>query len=417
MAQQPAGLICKLSVDLSSDTCTRAPQPAGRSCRRAGCDAAGGSQDSHALRSHCWARQQEPLLPWPRVAAATVQMRSTIAAMLLAYAVGPCAAKTGLADLNQWLVKAEYAVRGEILDRSAEFQKRLDSGEELPFKKIIACNIGNPQSLGQKPLTFNRQVLSLVTNPELMTNPVGRTLFPGDVVERAENYLANMKGGLGAYSHSQGIKVVREEVAQFITERDGVGPADPEQIFLTDGASAGVRMVYTTMIESHKGTDGILVPIPQYPLYSALTTLHNARLVPYYLDEKAGWKLTVTELQRALAEAKKAGTRVRALAVINPGNPTGQCLTEADMRGILKLCAQEGMVLLADEVYQENVYTQARNFVSFRKVRQQSVCMGMVLRGITRDGSPVRWRCTRLLCRWLLLTPPPTTSLRPLPSR
>ena len=58
---------------------------------------------------------------------------------------------------------------------------------------------------------------------------------------------------------------------------------------------------------------------------------------------------------------------MRALAIINPGNPTGQCLGEKDMIDIVKLCAKEGLVLLADEVYQENVYGDAPPFTSFRK--------------------------------------------------
>ena len=100
------------------------------------------------------------------------------------------------------------------------------------------------------------------------------------------------------------------------------------------------------------GTDGLLVPIPQYPLYSALATLHNAHLVPYYLDEEHGWTLTGAEVERALADAKTKGIKVRALAIINPGNPTGQCLEEKDMKDIVKVAAKEGLVLLADEVYQ-----------------------------------------------------------------
>ena len=100
------------------------------------------------------------------------------------------------------------------------------------------------------------------------------------------------------------------------------------------------------------GNDGLLVPIPQYPLYSALATLHNAHLVPYYLDEEHGWTLTGAEVERALAEAKTKGIKVRALAIINPGNPTGQCLEEKDMKDIVQVAAREGLVLLADEVYQ-----------------------------------------------------------------
>eukprot|EP01046_Picozoa_sp_COSAG06_P076027 COSAG06_NODE_24055_length_674_cov_0.629565_1_plen_138_part_10 len=128
-------------------------------------------------------------------------------------AAGAADAATTEADLNQWLVGAEYAVRGEILDRSEVLQKQLDAGEKLPFEKIVACNIGNPQALGQKPLSFNRQVLSLVTNPDMLTDSSFKELYPPEVVERAEKYTSNIGGGIGAYTNSQGLSVVRQEVA------------------------------------------------------------------------------------------------------------------------------------------------------------------------------------------------------------
>ena len=120
------------------------------------------------------------------------------------------------------------------------------------------------------------------------------------------------------------------------------------------------------------GKDGLLVPIPQYPLYSALATLHNAHLVPYYLDEEHGWTLTGAEVERALAEAKKSDINVRALAIINPGNPTGQCLEEKDMKDIVKVAAREGLVLLADEVYQVCLVLYPCAIVALRQ-REHSV--------------------------------------------
>ena len=74
--------------------------------------------------------------------------------------------------------------------------------------------------------------------------------------------------------------------------------------------------------------------------------------MPYYLDEAHGWTLTGAEVERALAEAKTKNIKVRALAVINPGNPTGQCMEEKDMKDVVRVAAKEGLVLLADEVYQ-----------------------------------------------------------------
>ena len=69
--------------------------------------------------------------------------------------------------LNQRVLKAEYAVRGEIVARAGELQKELQEGKKLPFDSLVFCNIGNPQSLGQKPLTFIRQILALCDYPEV----------------------------------------------------------------------------------------------------------------------------------------------------------------------------------------------------------------------------------------------------------
>ncbi len=116
------------------------------------------------------------------------------------------------------------------------------------------------------------------------------------------------------------------------------------------------------------GTDGILIPIPQYPLYSATIDLLGGRYVGYYLNEAKGWEMDISELRRALKEAREQGTSVRALAVINPGNPTGQTLSVDNMQAVVKFCEEESLVLMADEVYQANVYGSKQMFTSFRKV-------------------------------------------------
>jgi alanine transaminase len=112
-----------------------------------------------------------------------------------------------------------------------------------------------------------------------------------------------------------------------------------------------------------------MIPIPQYPLYTATLSLVNGRAVPYYLEEEKDWGLDIKQLHSSLVIARQAGTDVRALVIINPGNPTGQCLTEANMREIIDFCHQERLVLLADEVYQTNIYMpEQRPFHSFKKV-------------------------------------------------
>ncbi|CAM9366800.1 unnamed protein product [Phaeothamnion confervicola] len=161
---------------------------------------------------------------------------------------------------------------------------------------------------------------------------------------------------------------VRQEVADFIWRRDGCPPVDPENIFLTNGASDGVRAVYDVLLRdpAEGFRDGVLTPIPQYPLYSARSTLTGGTLVPYHLDETNGWSVSVEKLRGALTVARAGGVCVRAIVVINPGNPTGQVLSEADVKGIIELAATENLAIVADEVYQDNIWG-ARPFISFKR--------------------------------------------------
>jgi glutamate--glyoxylate aminotransferase len=259
--------------------------------------------------------------------------------------------------LNENVKKCQYAVRGELYLRASELQKE--------GKKIIFTNVGNPHALGQKPLTFPRQVVALCQAPFLLDDPNVGMLFPADAISRAKHYLSLTTGGLGAYSDSRGIPGIRKEVAEFIERRDGY-PSDPELIFLTDGASKGVMQMLNAIIRGDG--DGILVPVPQYPLYSAAISLFGGSLVPYYLDESSNWGLDVNDLRQSIAEARSKGITVRAMVIINPGNPTGQCLSEANLKEILYFCYQENLVLLGDEVYQQNIYQDERPFVSAKKV-------------------------------------------------
>jgi len=260
------------------------------------------------------------------------------------------------ASLNENMKQCRYEVRGEIYLAAL---KRTNEGKE-----VIYTNVGNPHALGQAPLTFNRQVMSLLLSPFLMDHPASKSMFAPDAIIRAKTYLANIKGGLGAYSDSKGNPFIRSEIAKFISDQSGA-PSDPENIFISNGASECARMLLQAMIRGP--TDGIMVPIPQYPLYSASITLYGGELVPYYLDEEGGWAMNVEELQRSLDEATAKGIFVRGMVFINPGNPTGQCLSEKDIRDLITFCYKNRIVLMADEVYQENIYDPSRPFISARK--------------------------------------------------
>jgi alanine transaminase len=91
-------------------------------------------------------------------------------------------------------------------------------------------------------------------------------------------------------------------------------------------------------------------------------------MVSYYLDEAGGWALTTAELDRAAAKAKAEGVELRCICVINPGNPTGQVLTEECVKEVIAWAGKEGVLIMAEEVYQSNVYDPTMKFHSFKKV-------------------------------------------------
>lgn len=113
--------------------------------------------------------------------------------------------------------------------------------------------------------------------------------------------------------------------------------------------------------------DGVLIPIPQYPLYSALLTLQNGTPIRYYLDEDKNWGVNAGEIVDQIRHAKDLGITPRAIVVINPGNPTGNVLRRNDIEDIIKICYEHNILIMADEVYQNNIYTDVP-FISFRKV-------------------------------------------------
>mmetsp|Transcript_17397 Transcript_17397/g.48908 ORF Transcript_17397/g.48908 Transcript_17397/m.48908 type:complete len:148 (+) Transcript_17397:96-539(+) len=116
--------------------------------------------------------------------------------------------------MNANLRKMQYAVRGVVVARAEEHKETLCAGAELPFKEIIHCNIGNPQEVGNPPITYIRQLSSLTNYPELADYEHAADIFPADVIEKAR--LITSLVNTGAYSHSQGHHLFREWISKFI---------------------------------------------------------------------------------------------------------------------------------------------------------------------------------------------------------
>jgi len=270
-------------------------------------------------------------------------------------------------SLNPNVKAMEYAVRGPIVARAGEIEKELQSGAKKPFKRVIRANIGDCHACGQHTITFIRQVVALCTYPKLFES----NEFPGDAKDRARRILNGCRGhSIGSYSDSVGIEVVRRDIAKFISDRDGI-PTNYDDIFLSTGASDGIKAILLLLMTGKDASKaGIMIPIPQYPLYTATIAEFNAQPIPYYLDEDNNWGLDVSVLKKSLDSARSKCVP-RGLVVINPGNPTGQVLSRQNIEEVIKFAKQEHLFLLADEVYQHNVYAKGSQFHSFRKVMQE----------------------------------------------
>ena len=168
-----------------------------------------------------------------------------------------------------------------------------DGHNHYQFEETTALNIGNPQKVGQPSITYNREVIAGMVHPPLKDMP---GVLSDDAIKRIESLVEATKSPVGAYTgNSKGWNHVRRQVAEYINRRDGVSDSDEDKVYLTNGASEGIRICFAALVRTP--SDGILIPIPQYPLYSALLTLYGGELLPYYLSEEKGWGLNIEQIR------------------------------------------------------------------------------------------------------------------------
>jgi aspartate/methionine/tyrosine aminotransferase len=280
--------------------------------------------------------------------------------------------------VNQNIIELEYAVRGPIPQRAAELRRG--------GMQTIPCNIGNPQALGQRPISFYREVLGLLEvpaaigrertlrqlfqrSPEAFEGLTGQDFTSDYVLDLCDSILSKLDTGMGAYTESKGPGFIREAIAGYIDSRDdtartGGVPSNPEAIFLTNGASEAAKYLIDMFIADHN--DGVMIPIPQYPLYSAAIKKAGGIQVNYYPDEDHGWTLDRSVLEESWSDATRRGVTVKAIVVINPSNPTGAVLPAAGVQEVIAFALEHDLAVIADEVYQDNLY--GAEFVSFAKL-------------------------------------------------
>lgn len=187
---------------------------------------------------------------------------------------------------------------------------------EAAGRRVRYLNIGDPIPFGFR------------TPPELI-----------EAVERA------LRDGHNGYGPSPGIREGREAVAAEFSERGW--PIDAGRVVLTAGTSEGIELALSALVEPG---DDVLVPVPTYPLYTAVLAKLGARTVFYRTDPARGWMPDVDQIRSLV------GPRTRALVVIDPNNPTGAVYPTATRRALLDIAETHGVPILADEVYADLAY-------------------------------------------------------------
>jgi alanine-synthesizing transaminase len=209
------------------------------------------------------------------------------------------------------LAGVAYDVRGPVLDEAMRL--------EAEGHKILRLNIGNPAPFG-----FDA---------------------PDEIVADMARSLANAQG----YSESRGILPARRAVVQY-HQAKGLEGVDVDDVWLGNGVSELITMTLQALLNDG---DEVLIPAPDYPLWTAITTLCGGKAVHYLCDEASDWLPDLDDL------AAKITDRAKAIVVINPNNPTGAVYPREVLERIVDLAREHNLLLLADEIYDQILYDDA----------------------------------------------------------
>jgi alanine-synthesizing transaminase len=211
------------------------------------------------------------------------------------------------------LANVLYDIRGPIMDAARQMEEE--------GHKIIKLNIGN------------------------------LAVFGFDAPEEIQQDMARNLPNSAGYSDSKGIFAARKAVMHY-TQQQGVKGVTLDDVYLGNGASELIAIATNALLDNG---DELLVPMPDYPLWTAATTLSGGTAVHYRCDEGNGWMPDLDDIRRKIRPATKG------IVVINPNNPTGALYSDELLRGIVEIAREHGLVVLADEVYDKVLYDGARH--------------------------------------------------------
>jgi len=206
------------------------------------------------------------------------------------------------------LANVLYDIRGPIMDAAKQMEEE--------GQKIIKLNIGN-----LAPFGFDA--------PE----------------EVQQDMIRNLPASSG-YSDSKGIFAARKAVMHE-TQKQGIAGVTLDDIYLGNGASELIAMAANALLNDG---DELLLPAPDYPLWTAVASLSGGKPIHYLCDEENGWMPSLDDIRA------KITPRTKGIVVINPNNPTGALYSDELLKGIVEIAREHGLVILADEVYDKVLY-------------------------------------------------------------
>lgn len=201
-----------------------------------------------------------------------------------------------------------YDIRGPVLDQANKME---EAGH-----KIIKLNIGNPAPFGFEA--------------------------PQEIIEDVIRNLHNATG----YCASQGLFPARKAVMQYYQEKQ-VSGVTVDDIFIGNGVSELIVMAMHALLDDG---DEILIPSPDYPLWTAAVNMGGGRAVHYLCDESAGWQPDLDDI------ANKITAHTKGIVIINPNNPTGAVYSASTLKAVVELARKHNLIIFADEIYDKIVY-------------------------------------------------------------
>jgi alanine-synthesizing transaminase len=248
------------------------------------------------------------------------------------------------------LANVLYDIRGPVLVEA----KRL----EEQGHRIMKLNIGNPHPFGFE------------APPEILV----------DVIR----HLPEAQG----YSDSQGIRSARTAVVQHY-QNQGIDITDPDDVWLGNGVSELIQLSLNALLDSG---DEVLIPAPDYPLWTASTSLAGGTPVHYLCDEESEWNPNLEDIR------SKITNKTRAIVVINPNNPTGAVYSEKVLREIADLAIEHNLIVFADEIYDKILYDDAVHH-TFAAVAPD--CLVFTFNGLSKA-----YRLAGFRAGWMMITGP-----------